>query len=87
VTNQWVASDTHAELRYDNYVRRGTSEQRNDELKNGLSMDRLSCHRFMANFWRLLLLVHAYNLLNALRDHESVPSELRHAHLRHGDRG
>lgn len=79
VTNQWVASDRHAEFRYDEYVGRGTSEQRNDELKNGLSMDRLSCHRFMANFWRLLLHVHAYNLLNALRADEMVPAELRRA--------
>lgn len=79
VTNQWVASDRHAEFRYDEYVGRGTSEQRNDELKNGLSMDRLSCHRFMANFWRLLLHVHAYNLLNALRSDEMVPAELRRA--------
>ncbi len=33
-----------------------------DELKNGLSMDRLSCHRFMANFFRLLLHTAAMNL-------------------------
>ena len=79
VTNQWVGSALHAELRYNDYVQRGTSEQRNDELKNGLSMDRLSCHRFMANFWRLLLHVHAYNLLNAIRDSEDVPAELRKA--------
>ena len=79
VTNQWVGSALHAEQRYDEYVQRGTSEQRNDELKNGLSMDRLSCHRFMANFWRLLLHVHAYNLLNALRDSAEVPSDLRTA--------
>ena len=79
VTNQWVGSALHAEQRYDEYVLRGTSEQRNDELKNGLSMDRLSCHRFMANFWRLLLHVHAYNLLNALRDSVDVPPELRTA--------
>lgn len=79
VTNQWVGSSHHAEQRYDDYVQRGTSEQRNDELKNGLSMDRLSCHRFMANFWRLLLHVHAYNLLNALRDSDDVPADLRTA--------
>ena len=42
-------------------------------------MDRLSCHRFMANFWRLLLHVHAYNLLNALRDNDEIPAELRRA--------
>lgn len=64
---------------YDDYVQRGESEQRMDELKNGLHLDRLSCHRFMANFWRLLLHTAAYNLLNALRDHQEVPEELRHA--------
>ena len=79
VTNQWVGSALHAEQRYDEYVQRGTSEQRNDELKNGLAADRLSCHRFMANLWRLLLHVHAYNLLNALRDSDDVTAELRTA--------
>jgi len=48
-----------------------------DELKNGLAADRLSCHRFKANFMRLLLHTAAYNLLNALRDHEQVPEVLR----------
>ena len=43
-------------------------KQRNDELKNGLSMGCLSGHRFKAKFWRLLLHVAAYNLLNAFRD-------------------
>jgi len=42
-------------------------------------MDRLSCHRFMANFWRLLLHLGAYNLFNALRDHEETPEELPRA--------
>ncbi len=37
------------------------SEHRMDELKNGLHMDRLSCHRFMANFFRLLLHTAAFN--------------------------
>ena len=53
------------------------STQRMDELKNGLSADRLSCHRFQANFLRLLLHTAAYNLLNALRDHPDVPEVLR----------
>ncbi len=48
-----------------------------DELKNGLCADRLSCHRFMANFLRLLMHTAAYNLLNALRDHDDVPDVLR----------
>jgi hypothetical protein len=62
---------------YDDYVQRGESEHRMDELKNGLHTDRLSCHRFMANFFRLLLHTAAYNLFNAIRDHADVPKELR----------
>ena len=50
-----------------------------DELKNGLHADRLSCSRFMANFFRLLLHTSAYNLMNALRDDEQIPAELRTA--------
>ena len=53
VTNLQVNSDAKAEEVYDDYVQRGASEQRFDELKNGLHADRLSCHRFVANFWRL----------------------------------
>jgi len=48
-----------------------------DELKNGLHMDRLSCHRFMANFFRLLLHTAAMNLLNAQRDDPQLPEVLR----------
>jgi len=72
-----VGTPEQGEKTYDDYVRRGESEHRMDELKNGLHMDRLSCHRFMANFFRLLLHAAAYNLLNAARDHEDVPAELR----------
>jgi hypothetical protein len=46
-------------------------------MKNGLSMDRLSCHRFMANFFRLLLHTSAFNLLNAARDSQHLPEVLR----------
>ncbi len=62
---------------YDDYVQRGESEHRMDELKNGLHADRLSCHRFMANFLRLLLHVAAFNLLNAVRDSDDLPDVLR----------
>jgi hypothetical protein len=62
---------------YDDYIQRGESEQRMDELKNGLHMDRLSCHRFMANFFRLLLHTAAMNLLNAQRDDPQLPEVLR----------
>jgi hypothetical protein len=61
---------------YDDYTLRGESEQRMDELKNGLHMDRLSCHRFMANFFRLLLHTAAFNLLNAMRDDAQLPELL-----------
>lgn len=79
VTNLAVHSDADAERVYDDYIQRGTSEQRFDELKNGLHADRLSCHRFVANFWRLLMHTAAFNLLNWLRDDPQVPAELRTA--------
>lgn len=78
VTNRpGVASAADGQREYDHYTQRGESEQRMDELKNGLSMDRLSCHRFMANFFRLLLHTAAMNLLNAQRDDLELPEELR----------
>jgi len=79
ITSLPLACPQDAQRIYDDYVQRGASEHRMDELKNGLHMDRLSCHRFMANFWRLLLHTAACNLLNALRDDEGVPTELRDA--------
>jgi hypothetical protein len=79
VTNLEVSSAADAQRVYDDYVQRGASEQRFDELKNGLHADRLSCHRFVANFWRLLLHTAAFNLLNWLRDDERLAAELRTA--------
>jgi len=79
VTNLPVRSLRDAQRIYDEYVQRGSSEQRMDELKNGLHLDRLSCHRFLANFWRLLLHTAAVNLLNALRDPDLIPAEWRRA--------
>lgn len=52
---------------YDWYVERGEQENRIKELKNDLKGDRLSCHRFMANFFRLLLHSVAYKLMHAFR--------------------
>jgi hypothetical protein len=72
-----VVSSDDGRRAYDDYVQRGESEQRMDELKNGLHTDRLSCHRFMANFFRLLLHAAAFNLLNAARDHQDLPEVLR----------
>lgn len=52
---------------YDDYALRGESENRNRELKCELKADRLSDHRFLANFFRLYLHVTALNLLIRLR--------------------
>lgn len=52
---------------YDGYVERGESENRNKELKCDLQADRLSDHRFMANYFRLYLHAAALNLLVRLR--------------------
>jgi len=56
---------------YDEYTQRGESENRNKELKRGMKADRLSDHRFMANFFRLYLHAAALNLLTRLRRHVS----------------
>ena len=66
VTNRAGAS-RNPEATYDEYVMRGESENRNKELKCGLGMDRLSDHRFMANYFRLYLHTAALNLLVRLR--------------------
>ena len=52
---------------YDAYVERGDSENRNKEIKCGLAVDRLSDHRFVANYFRLYLHALAMNLLVRLR--------------------
>lgn len=52
---------------YDEYAERGESENRNKELKRELAADRLSDHRFLANFFRLYLHAAALNLLVRLR--------------------
>lgn len=52
---------------YEWYVKRGESENRIKDLKLGLKADRLSCCRFMANQFRLLLHAAAYWLLDVLR--------------------
>jgi len=59
---------------YDEYAERGESENRNKELKCGLKADRLSDHRFMANFFRLYLHAAAFNLLVRLRHAVALPS-------------
>jgi hypothetical protein len=51
----------------DAYAERGESENRNKELKCGLAADRLSCHRFVANYFRLVMHAAALNLLVRFR--------------------
>jgi hypothetical protein len=50
------------------YNDRGECENRiEEEFKNGFRADRLSCHRFLANAFRLLLYGFVYNLVNLFR--------------------
>jgi len=57
------------ELYRDYYVQRGeAAENRIKEIKNFCFSGRLSCHRFSANFFRLLLSCLAYEVLRSLRD-------------------
>jgi hypothetical protein len=62
---------SHRELEpealYHFYCQRGDPENRIKELKADLKADRLSCHRFWANQFRLLLHATAYVLLQAMR--------------------
>jgi hypothetical protein len=66
VTNR-PGAELLPEATYDEYVLRGESENRNKELKCDLAMDRLSDHRFCANYFRLYLHALALNLLVRLR--------------------
>lgn len=52
---------------YDWYVDRGEAENWIKDLKAGCFADRLSCHRFWANQFRLLLHAAAYGLLDTVR--------------------
>ena len=49
------------------YNDRGECENRIEEFKNGFHADRLSCHRFLANAFPMLLHAFAYNLVNLFR--------------------
>ena len=62
-----------AEATYDEYVERGESENRNKEFKGDLAMDRLSDHRFCANYFRLYLHAAAMNLLVRARRSVALP--------------
>lgn len=64
VTNR--AGGTPLEV-YDHYVDRGEPELWIKDFKNACFADRLSCHRFLANQFRLFLHAAAYWLLDTLR--------------------
>ena len=60
-------TDEPPEKLYDWYVKRGEAEGWIKDFKRALKADRLSCHRFFANQFRLLLHAAAYWLLDTLR--------------------
>lgn len=66
---------------YEFYTGRGDSENRIEELKNGFKADRLSCHEFNANYFRLLLHSCAYNFISLLRNIVDSNSALAQAKI------
>ena len=56
------------EMLYRAYCERGRCELWIKDFKNALSADRLSCSRFLANSFRLLLHAAAYRLMHAMRE-------------------
>lgn len=54
---------------YQLYCGRGDMENRLKELHHGLALDRTSCHRFLANQFRVLLTLAAYILFQSLQAH------------------
>jgi len=65
---------------FDFYEGRGQAENYIKELKNQFKADRLSCSRFEANAFRLVLFALAYQLVNLFRRRLSNP-ELRRAQV------
>lgn len=69
--SRFVVTNLSSEAKelYEFYTERGgTCEVRIDEFNNGLKTDRLSCHRFLANQFRLFLHMAAYWLVLRLRE-------------------
>ncbi len=62
-------------------MRRAESENWIKDLKLALKADRLSCHRFIANQFRLLLHAAAYWLLDTLRRRLLVAAGVRRMRL------
>ncbi len=70
-----------AEQIYHDYDERGECENRIKEFKRDLSADRLSCHSYRANTFRLQLHAIAYQLLVLFRLHTLRQTQLAHARL------
>ena len=69
------------ELYEDVYCQRGEAENRIKEQQLDLFADRTSCHRFLANQFRLLLSSAAYVLVQALRRTALAGTELAEAQV------
>jgi hypothetical protein len=69
------------ELYEDVYCQRGEAENRIKEQQLDLFADRTSCHRFLANAFRLLLSSAAYLLVQALRRTALAGTELAEAQV------
>jgi hypothetical protein len=69
------------ELYEDVYCQRGEAENRIKEQQLGLFAGRTSCHRFVANQFRLLLSSAAYGLVQALRRTALAGTELARAQV------
>jgi hypothetical protein len=67
-----------AEQIYDGYDDRGECENRIKEFKRDLSADRLSCHSYRANAFRLQLHALAYQLLVLFRRHALRTTDFAH---------
>lgn len=64
-----MEGQTARELYWDFYVKRGeTSENRIKELKNMCFSDRLSCHSFVANYFRLFTSCLCYELFRMIKE-------------------
>jgi len=66
---------------YEFYANRGESENWIKELKRGFRGDRLSCHAFSANCFRLLLHALAYTLVHQWRRRTLQATELKNAQI------
>lgn len=66
---------------FDGYDDRGQCENRIKEFKRDLNSDRLSCHRYRANAFRLQLHALAYQLLVLFRVHALKKTHLAHVRL------